>query len=116
MKITKTESELKAAAREISEQLTVRYYTDRCGRAVESCAGTSHDVRRPTTEAEAEIIYNVAYGALLEINYDARGDARKAVSTAEWIVKRFLPNVNAYDTVFVPLMQIVRDWETEAAA
>lgn len=116
MRIAKTETELKAAAREISEQLTVRYYTDRCGRVVDDCAGTSHDLRRPTTEAEAGTIYNVAYGTLLEINYDARGDARKAVSTAEWIIKRFLPQVNAYDTVFVPLMQIVRDWETEAAA
>jgi len=116
MRIAKTETELKTAAREISEQMTVRYYTDRHGRAVDACAGTSHDVRRPTTEAETEIIYNIAYGALLEINYDARGDAQKAVSTAEWIIKRFLPQVNAYDTVFVPLMQIVRDWETEAAA
>ena len=102
MRIYKTESELREIAEKIAEEIVVR--------------GHSIDTRRPSSASEHQVIFNVAYGALLGLNWgdacrNSRDMTQAIIDTAEYTLDLFLPNVNGYDTIYNPLQDAVRDWE-----
>ena len=92
------EKQLKEIARDISGSIVIRNYID----------GNSHDTHRKTTASEKEIIYNIAYGAMLAYGY--RGDIQSILDTAEFTLKQFLPEANGYDTIYIPLRNVTETW------
>ncbi len=108
MRKWKMESDLKKIAEKISEEIVIRTYPN----------GSSEDTRRVTTPEEKEVLYNLAYGALLALNYgdEARSNPaaeRAIVNSAEFMVKLFLPECNGYDSLYIPLNNAIQLWEKE---
>lgn len=108
MRVYKTEAELKEIAEAMSETVMIRTYEN----------GNSNDTRRKTTKKEKDIIYNVAYGALLGMNWgeDVRSSelaAQAIIDTAEFTINRFISNCNGYDTMYIPLKRALANWEKE---
>lgn len=104
----KTESELKAMAQEMASTIVIRTYH----------GGNSKDTRRTPTPSESEAIYKVAISALLGLNWgeDVRSSrlAEQAIiDTAEFAINQFIDNVNGYDTIYIPLKRIVKNWSKE---
>lgn len=105
----KPESELKQIAESISDTIMIRAYEN----------GNSIDTRHKTTALEKEIIYKIAYGALLALNYgtDVRASRlaeQSIINAAEFQIGLFLPDCNGYDTIYIPLKKAVQSWATEA--
>ncbi len=102
------EDKLREMAEEISGSLVTRAYVD-----------GSYWVRRPTTESEKAILFNIAFGALLGLNYgeDVRSCRRleqAILSTVEFTSNEMLPDTNGYETIYNPLRRALGDWELEA--
>lgn len=101
-----TESELKAIAEDIAQNITIRTYAD----------GNSDDSTRESTGAERDIIYKIAYSALLGLNWgeNTRGEkdnsTQAIIDSAEFALDLFIPSANGYDTIYNPLKNAVRDW------
>ncbi len=101
----KTEGELNEIADRISDTIMIRTYTN----------GNSNDERRATTPEEKSIIYKIAYGALLGLNWgeDCRASRiaeQKIIDTAEFQIGLFIPECNGYDTIYIPLKNAVKNW------
>ncbi len=110
MRIVKTESELKRIAEKISETIMIRSYEN----------GNSRDDRRETTTPEKQIIFRIAYGALLGLNYgDAtrsdKGREQAILDTVEFVLTQFIREANGYDTIYWPLKKALDNWETDDA-
>lgn len=105
MKEHKTETELKGIATEIAETITIRHYN----------GGNSKDKQRKSTAKEKEIIFKIAYGALLSINWHLEPNTSSLnsaiLNTAEFTVNLFLPDCNGYDTIYCPLRKAIREWD-----
>ena len=109
MREYKTESELKEIANKISDTIMIRTYEN----------GNSYDNRRNTTTIEEAIIYKIAYGALLGLNYGddcrkSRFAEQKIIDTVEFIIDQFIPDCNGYDTIYLPLKKAIREWIKES--
>lgn len=103
-----TEPELKEMAMEVASSIVIRSYDH----------GNSVDTRRASTDKEKDIIFKVAYGALLTLNYGEtnRGNKvaeRAVIDAAEMTVDLFLPGANGYLTIYNPLWMILSSWEKE---
>lgn len=110
MRKWKREDDLKKIAEEISEQIVIRKYVN----------GTSYDERRPAMKVEREILYKLLYGALLGLNeseeFRKNPTAERAIiSAAESTLHQFMPECNAYDSLYIPLNDAIRHWEREEA-
>lgn len=108
MRIHKAETELKAIAEAISEEVVIRTYHN----------GNSNDTRRKSNETEKAIIYRIAYGALLGLNWgdDCRSSRlaeQKIIDSAEFTINLFLPECNGYDTIYLPLKKALANWEVK---
>ncbi len=104
----KSETILKAMAEKISQSIMIRNYVN----------GNSNDTRRKTSSVEQEIIYKIAFGALLGLNYGEKvrsnRDMEQAiVDTVEFIIGEFIGDCNGYDTIYIPLKKVLESWETE---
>lgn len=106
MRNYKTEAELKEIADVISQNITIRTYDDK---------GNSNDETRATTDAEKSILYKIVYSALLGLNWgekcrDSNDMTEAIIDTAEFTTIVFLPECNAYDTVYCALKSVVAKW------
>lgn len=105
MKEHKTEIELKEIATKISEKITIRHYK----------GGNSEDKQRNSTAKEKDIIFKIAYGALLSLNWHLEPNNSETttaiINTAEFTVNQFLPDCNGYDTIYCPLRKATREWD-----
>jgi hypothetical protein len=106
MRSHKTEAELKAIAEAIAGAITIRTY---------DANGNSTDTKRHSTTEEQQVIFKIAYGALLGINCDkvGRNDGRitqAIIDTAEYTIDLFLPDCNGYDTIYCPLKTALENW------
>lgn len=91
------EAQLKEIARDIAGSIVIRDYVDGCSR----------DTRREATEPEKTIIRNIAYGAMIAYSYRSNGGSIDSIlDMAEFTLKQFIPEVNAYDTIYIPLRKV----------
>lgn len=91
--------ELKEIAKDISNSIVIRTYIN----------GNSSDNRRETTKTEKEIIQNIAYGAMLAYRF-SKTDLDGILDMAEFTLKQFIPEANAYDTIYIPLRKVTETW------
>lgn len=108
MRAYRSEVLLREIAKNVSEEIVIRTYDER----------GSHDTRRSSTKPEREIIYGVIVGALYNLNFNRHSllndnMTQVVCDTAEFIAGRFLPEANCYDTIYLPLKKIIKDWEEE---
>lgn len=110
MRAYRSEVLLREIAKKVSEEIVIRTYDER----------GSHDTRRPSTKPEREIIYGVIVGALYNLNFNLHPLSNDNITqeqvvcdTAEFIAGRFLPEANCYDTIYLPLKNILSNWEEE---
>lgn len=89
------EQELKAYAAETAKSVVIRTYRE----------GSSVDTRRRPTATQARAVYVCLYGALLAAN--CGDDPNGAISSAEFIVMQLRPEVNSYDSVYIPFWKLV---------
>ncbi len=91
--------ELKEIAKDISNSIVIRTYIN----------GSSSDNRRATTKTEKELIQNIAYGAMLAYRF-RKTDLDGILDMAEFTLKQFIPEANAYDTIYIPLRKVTETW------
>jgi len=95
------EQEMKRLARENSKEIVIRSYND----------GNSSDDRREATPEESEILYRLLYAAMLAYGWRSNGGSIDSIlDTAEFVCHQFLPEANAYDSVYIPLRKITQTW------
>lgn len=104
----KSEAELKAIAEEISEEIMIRQYVN----------GNSEDIRRKSSGPEKDIIFKVAFGALLGLNWgestrSSRQSEQAIIDTIEFVIGQFIHDCNGYDTIYLPLKKAIKNWELE---
>ena len=105
------EDKLREMAEKISGSLVVRVYEN----------GSSRDTRRPTTEVEKRILFDIAFGALLGLNYgeQVRSDRsleQAILNTVDFTSNLMLPGTNGYDTIYNPLRDALGEWELDPRA
>ena len=89
------EKQLREIARDIAGLIVIRSYDEH----------GSRDDRRETTEVEKTVIKNIAYGAMLAYGY-RNGDLEGILDMAEFTLKQWIPEANAYDTIYTPLRNV----------
>ena len=105
------EDKLREMAEKISGGLVVRVYENGCSR----------DIRRSTTDIERRVLFDIAFGALLGLNYgkQVRSDRnleQAILDTADFTSNLMLPGTNGYDTIYNPLRVALGEWELEPRA
>lgn len=93
----------KEKAREISKQITIRSYID----------GNSKDETRPTTNVEADVLYKLALGAMGAYGYrseESGGSIDSIMDTMEMTCHQFIPECNAYDSLYIPVKKALGIW------
>lgn len=97
----KTEMEMKVLALKISKGYVEKLVVDR-------------DEKRPAEECEHNAIYAAAFGALQAYNGISvkNQHTRQAIlDAAENILSNMLPRCNTYETLYIPLNEILKKWE-----
>lgn len=87
-------------AKEIAKTITIRSYKDGC----------SYDEARPTTLVEENIIFNLVMAAFGAYGYRAEGNVDSILDMAEMSLHRFIPEANAYDSIYIPFKKAVGIW------
>ena len=102
---------LRKMAAEIAENITIRTYVDGCSR----------DDRRPTTDAERDVLYKLAFSALLGLNHGETARQSKIAEDAiinaiEYTLVLSIPEANSYDSLYIPLRKTVENWRNHTEA
>lgn len=99
-RVYKAEQELRNMARELSNTIYAR--------------SENGSLILPATDVERDTLFNIFYGALLELNRKTDHTWEYAIqNTAEMTADLFMPYINGYDTVFMPLNKVLKNWERE---
>lgn len=101
-----SENELQLFAQRIAERITIRTYNN----------GNSSDITRKPTKSEFEIIYNVAYGALLAFRWrincsnetQIEAHLQSILDCSEFTLNQLIKDCNSYDTLYCPLKATIR--------
>lgn len=106
-RVYKSEAELLIIAKKIASAVVIRNYEN-----------GGKEIQRKPTKRESDIIYKVAYGALLGLNYgdDVRNSPsseQAIIDTAEFTINIFLPDCNGYNIMYIPLKNAIKHWEIE---
>ena len=105
MRKHRTESELREIAESIAQTIVIRTYEN----------GNSRDDRRPTTGQERITLRDIAFGALLGLNWGETFRREKIcadaiIEAAEFTLMQFIPGVNGYDSIYLPLHKAIKEW------
>ena len=105
------ETILRAMAAEIAERITIRTKVD----------GNTYDNERASTESERDILYKLAYSALLGLNHGEEARQSKAAEDAiinaiEFTLILMIPNANSYDSIYLPLRRMCENWRNHTEA
>ena len=114
MRKYKTEAELRTIAEDISRTIYIRTMD----------GGNSHDKKRKSRSREQSIIYSVAYGALLALNWGeqvrSNRDMEQAIVdsaefTLDLLIREFYADkeCNGYMTIYCPLKRVLQNWEEQ---
>ena len=98
-----TESQLKKIATDFSSTIVIRSYKE----------GSSSDIRREATLPEREILQKIIFAAMISYGYRSEknnGSIEAVLDMAEFTCHQFLPECNAYDSVYTPLRQITETY------
>lgn len=98
----------------------LRYWAEHLARSIvirTEIDGCTHDDRRPTTQAEHDILYKLALSALLglnagETNRQSRAAEDAIINAIEYACLLMLPKANSYDTIYNPLRRICEEWRS----
>lgn len=104
-----TEKALSLIADRVSQTTTIRRYEN----------GNSFDDTRRSTDEQQKIVYKIAYGALLGINYACRREhimLQGVKDSSEFILMQFIPGVNGYDTLYSKLEAVLAVWDNSGFA
>lgn len=91
----KHDKELREIAKGIANSVVIRKYVDGC----------SKDIRRATNASEKKAIEAIAYGAMLAYRWKDT-DIDGILDMAEFTLMQFIPGVNTYDTIYIPLRKV----------
>lgn len=97
------EPDYRMMANEIAQKITIRSHNEN---------GTK-DETRPTTKAERQIIKELAFAAMLAYGYrseESGGSLDSVLDTIEFALRRFIPEANTYDTIYIPLKKAMGLW------
>ena len=107
-RVIKQEAELRNIADAISETIYYRIYENGC----------SDDLRMVSTDKEKSIIFNLAYGALLGMNWNRADDstAQAIINATEFQLDLMIRSLNeqecnGYMTIYIPLQKALQEWE-----
>ena len=87
---------------ESAQKITYRFYNE----------GNSSDVCRKAIPYERQLLAGVMLGALHEIRWRDNA-AQVAIDTAEFTIDCLLPDVNGYDSVYLPILHILEELDSE---
>lgn len=93
-----TESQLRAYASQHADTIVIRTYNNGC----------SSDDRRDATEQEQHIIFSLILGALLAYTHRPETGIQSVADSAEFTAHHLIPDANAYDTIYTPIMDFAR--------
>ena len=105
MKNVISEKAIAIIARHLCQSITIRTYDD---------AGNSFDNHREANSQEQDILFKIAQGALLGINYCARNNkdmVQAILDSSEFTLMHFIPGVNGYDSLYAKLKAVTDIWE-----
>ena len=98
-----TQPQLKEIAAEIAKEVVIRSYQN----------GNSSDKRRRSTAEEQEILSKIVYAALIAYGYRSEengGSIDAILDMAEFTCHQFLPDVNTYDSIYIPVRKTTETW------
>ena len=101
--------QIQTMADELASTIVIRTYDEN---------GNSHDVRRkPLSAEEREKLRGIFYMTLVTINRNRDvnevGYVQGVIDMAEFMIDKLIPYVNGYDSMYLPLKRVVKEWETE---
>lgn len=94
-----SDKELREMANNLASEIVIRSYTD----------GSSRDERRASTKPEREIISNILVAAFIAYRFRDTASIESICDMAEFLMHQFLPEANAYDTVYWPIKNTIEE-------
>ena len=98
------QEQMEEIARDIAGSIVIRTYHN----------GNSCDTRRETTPEEKEIIRKIALSVMYSYAF-YNSEIDSILNVAEFTIDMIIPNVNGYDTLYIPLRKVTQTggWKQE---
>lgn len=97
-----TAEELKEISNDIAKTIVIRSYKN----------GSSSDDQREATLPEREILSKLIYAAFVAYGYRSKengGSLDAVLDMAEFACHQFLPEANAYDSLYTPVKRLIEE-------